>query len=120
MRMAIEHAGAERGLLILLGDDDLRIQAEATTGTGSIAVALRNARVSSTDLPESVSSLLRGPGRSSCSTMRRAGARSPPTSTSVESTPVELLEDPPLVAARDHAPARGRRLYPAVRSIEVK
>jgi PAS domain S-box-containing protein len=54
MRTAIEHAGAKRGLLILPGDHELRIQAEATTGTGAIAVALRDARISSAELPESV------------------------------------------------------------------
>ena len=34
MRIAVEHAGAERGLLILLRDGEPRIEAEATTGPG--------------------------------------------------------------------------------------
>jgi hypothetical protein len=34
MRIAVEHAGAERGLLILLRGDEPRIEAEATTGHG--------------------------------------------------------------------------------------
>jgi predicted ATPase len=34
MRIAIEYAGAERGLLILFPDDEARIAAEATTGRG--------------------------------------------------------------------------------------
>ena len=33
LRIAVEHAGAERGLLILFQDDEPRIAAEATTGT---------------------------------------------------------------------------------------
>ena len=33
MRTAIEHAGAERGLLILPRGDDYRIEAEATTSS---------------------------------------------------------------------------------------
>ena len=35
MRIAVEHAGAERGLLILLRGDEPQIEAEATTGHGS-------------------------------------------------------------------------------------
>ena len=35
MRIAVEHAGAERGLLILLAGDEPRIEAEATTGHGT-------------------------------------------------------------------------------------
>jgi hypothetical protein len=34
IRLALEHAGAERGLLILLRGDAPRIEAEATTGDG--------------------------------------------------------------------------------------
>jgi signal transduction histidine kinase len=37
MRIAIEHAGAERGLLILFPGDEPRIAAEATTGRGQVA-----------------------------------------------------------------------------------
>jgi predicted ATPase/C4-dicarboxylate-specific signal transduction histidine kinase len=54
MRTAIEHAGAERGLLILPRGDEYRIEAEATTGSDAVTVALRQARVSTVDLPESV------------------------------------------------------------------
>ena len=54
LRTAIEHAGAERGLLILPRGAELRIQAEATTGGSSVAVALRDAPISSAELPESV------------------------------------------------------------------
>ena len=35
MTIAVEHAGAERGLLILSGEDEPRIEAEATTGRRS-------------------------------------------------------------------------------------
>ena len=54
MRMAIEHAGAERGLLILPRGDDYRIEAEATTGSSEIHVKLEQARVTAAELPESV------------------------------------------------------------------
>src|SRR5258708_2377622 len=36
MRIAAEHAGAERGLLILLRGDEPQIEAEATTGHGKV------------------------------------------------------------------------------------
>src|SRR6202007_2619790 len=42
MRIAIEHAGAERGLLILLRDDEPEIEAEAATGHGQIKVTVRH------------------------------------------------------------------------------
>jgi len=54
LRMAAEHAGAERGLLILPQGDELRIQAEATTGGSSVTVDPRNAPISEADLPEAV------------------------------------------------------------------
>ena len=55
MRTAIEHAGAERGLLILRSRTaSLRIEAEATTGPGRIEVAVRQAAVTPSDLPQSV------------------------------------------------------------------
>src|SRR4029450_3407838 len=54
MRIAIEHAGAERGLLILLHDDQAQIEAEATTSRGSVDVALRQAVVTPSDFPLSV------------------------------------------------------------------
>lgn len=54
MRIAIEHAGAERGLLILLRGDQPQIEAEASTGQGKIEVTLRQAAVTPSELPESV------------------------------------------------------------------
>jgi PAS domain S-box-containing protein len=54
MRTAIEHAGAERGLLILIRDGEQRIEAEATTGPGKIEVVVRQAAITPTDLPQSV------------------------------------------------------------------
>jgi PAS domain S-box-containing protein len=54
LRIAIEHAGAERGLLILFPGDEPRIAAEATTGRGQVEVTLRQTAVSPTELPESV------------------------------------------------------------------
>ena len=54
MRAAIEHAGAERGLLILPRGDELHIQAEATTSGKDVTVHLRSAADSTVALPESV------------------------------------------------------------------
>lgn len=55
LRIAIEHAGAERGLLILLSGDEPRIAAEATTGPSEVEVTLRQtAAVSPAELPETV------------------------------------------------------------------
>jgi len=54
MRIAVEHAGAERGLLILFQGDEPRIAAEATTGRGQVEVTLRQTAVSPAELPESV------------------------------------------------------------------
>jgi hypothetical protein len=54
LRIAVEHAGAERGLLILFPGDEPRIAAEATTGRGQVEVTLRQAAVSPAQLPESV------------------------------------------------------------------
>jgi formate hydrogenlyase transcriptional activator len=53
MRIAVEHAGAERGLLILLRGDEPQIEAEATTGHGSAEVAVRQAAVTRSDLLQS-------------------------------------------------------------------
>src|SRR5258706_10871833 len=54
LRIAVEHAGAERGLLILLQGDEPRTAAEATTGRGQVEVTLRQTAVSPAELPESV------------------------------------------------------------------
>jgi PAS domain S-box-containing protein len=54
LRIAVEHAGAGRGLLILFEGDEPQIAAEATTGRGQVEVTLRQAAVSPADLPESV------------------------------------------------------------------
>jgi len=54
MRAAIEHAGAERGLLILARSDELQIVAEAATGGNDVTVHLRDAAVTAVVLPESV------------------------------------------------------------------
>jgi PAS domain S-box-containing protein len=54
MRIAVEHAGAERGLLILLRDDKPQIEAVATTGHGKAAVTVRQGSVTPLDLPQSV------------------------------------------------------------------
>ena len=54
MRIAVEHAGAERGVLVAIRSNELQIEAEAKTGRGMIAVALRHAAITPADLPETV------------------------------------------------------------------
>src|SRR6266404_1026553 len=54
LRIAVEHAGAERGLLILFPGDEPRIAADATTGRGQVEVTLRQTAASPAELPESV------------------------------------------------------------------
>jgi signal transduction histidine kinase len=54
MRISLEHAGAERGLLILFRGNEPRIAAQATTGGSNIEVTLRNSAVTRTELSESV------------------------------------------------------------------
>jgi PAS domain S-box-containing protein len=55
LRIAIEHAGAERGLLILFPGNEPRIAAEATTDPRQVEVTLRQmAAVSPGELPETV------------------------------------------------------------------
>jgi len=53
MRIAVEHAGAERGLLVLLHGDEPQIEAEATTTHGRVEVIVRQAAVTPSDLPQS-------------------------------------------------------------------
>src|SRR6266478_3967487 len=54
MRTAIEHAGAERGLLILPRGDELRVEAEATTSGDTVIVGPREASMAAATLPESI------------------------------------------------------------------
>jgi predicted ATPase/two-component sensor histidine kinase len=54
MTAALEHAGAQRGLLILPRGGQLRIEAEARTGADGVRTWLRHAPVRAADLPESV------------------------------------------------------------------
>ena len=54
MRAAIEHAGAQRGLLINPRNDGLAIEAEATTRGGDLTVELDGSAVSARALPETV------------------------------------------------------------------
>ena len=57
LRIAVENAGAGRGLLILLRGGaqggEPRIEAEATSGPGRIEVAVRQAAITPSDLPQS-------------------------------------------------------------------
>jgi PAS domain S-box-containing protein len=54
MSSAIEHAGADRGLLILPRADKYQIEAEATASGDNVTVVLKQARVTTADLPNSV------------------------------------------------------------------
>ena len=55
MRTALEHAGAQRGLLIVpQGDGAPRLNAEAATSGDTITVRFRQANVSETELPDSI------------------------------------------------------------------
>jgi PAS domain S-box-containing protein len=51
MVIAVEHAGAERGFLILPRGDQLWLEAEATTGRKTIEVSVRQALVDPSELP---------------------------------------------------------------------
>ncbi|HTF42437.1 MAG TPA: sigma 54-interacting transcriptional regulator, partial [Terriglobales bacterium] len=54
MRAAIEHAGAERGLLIVPRGDKLQMEAEATIGGEGVTVHLRDGAPTPAVLPESL------------------------------------------------------------------
>lgn len=54
MRTALEHAGAERGLLILSRGDDYRIEAEASASRDQVTVVVRYVGVTAADLPGSI------------------------------------------------------------------
>jgi GAF domain-containing protein len=54
MVIAIEHAGAERGLLILPRKDDYQIEAEATTSRDKVQVDLGQAPAATSKLPMSI------------------------------------------------------------------
>jgi GAF domain-containing protein len=54
MRIAIEQAGAERGVLVLSRGNEPRIAAEATTSGDTVIVHLRDELVAAVTLPESV------------------------------------------------------------------
>ena len=53
MRIAVEHAGAERGLLILLRSEEPQIEAQAATRHGRVDITVRQMAVTSSDLPQS-------------------------------------------------------------------
>src|SRR5258707_11319507 len=53
MRIAVEHAGAQRGLLILFRGNEPQIEAEATTAQARGEVTVRQAVITPFDLPKS-------------------------------------------------------------------
>jgi PAS domain S-box-containing protein len=54
MAIAVEHAGAECGLLILSNGAELRVAAEARTGSDEVEVQLQSALVTPSNLPDSL------------------------------------------------------------------
>src|SRR5271163_3722049 len=54
MQIAIEHAGAERGLLILVRGDALRVEAKARTNEKMVEVTVRQEAVTPAEIPESL------------------------------------------------------------------
>jgi PAS domain S-box-containing protein len=54
MRIAIEHAGAERGLLVLVRGDAMQIEAKARTDEKMVEVTVRQEAVTPTEIPESL------------------------------------------------------------------
>jgi PAS domain S-box-containing protein len=54
MVTALEHAAAERAILILPARDGLRVEAEATTDLDSVDVRFRSAPAGESDLPQSI------------------------------------------------------------------
>lgn len=54
MTIALEHAGAERGVLMLLRNNRLEIEAEAATGAGEVDVVRRQAMPATGELPETL------------------------------------------------------------------
>jgi PAS domain S-box-containing protein len=54
MRTAVEHAGAQRGLLVVPRGAELWIEAQADTTRGAVTVALREAPIAAAELPESI------------------------------------------------------------------
>jgi PAS domain S-box-containing protein len=54
LKVALEHAGAERGLLILTQGEQHRIEAQITTDLDQVQVQLRHAPITSSELPESL------------------------------------------------------------------
>jgi PAS domain S-box-containing protein len=54
LRTALEQAGAERGLLVLVREGEARLEAEATTGGDAVLVRLCDHPVAETVLPETV------------------------------------------------------------------
>ncbi|ACF00912.1 ATP-binding region ATPase domain protein [Rhodopseudomonas palustris TIE-1] len=58
MTLVLEHAGAQRGLLILPQDDDLSIRAEARTAEAGTVVVLRDDIASTDEVPRSIVNLV--------------------------------------------------------------
>jgi predicted ATPase/signal transduction histidine kinase len=54
MRIAVEHAGAQRGLLVLVRGTEQRIEAEATIGPDAITVRLLGTPLTPAELPYSI------------------------------------------------------------------
>ena len=54
MTIALKHAGAQRGLLILLQGETARIEAEGSADQNTVEVTIRREAVTQADMPESL------------------------------------------------------------------
>ena len=54
LKLVVEYAGADRGLLVLLTGDKAKIEAEASTSDATVKVVLRQADMAADELPESI------------------------------------------------------------------
>ncbi|HUA22845.1 MAG TPA: AAA family ATPase [Steroidobacteraceae bacterium] len=54
MVILLEHAGAQRGLLLLRRDDTMRIEAEAKSTQGAVKVRVKQSRPTANELPETL------------------------------------------------------------------
>jgi hypothetical protein len=82
MRTAIEHAGAERGLLILQRGNERRVEAEARVNGDSVIVCQKEAAASA--VPESIVQYVTRTRRTSFWTTPQLRIPFPPTTTSVD------------------------------------
>jgi hypothetical protein len=81
MTIAIEHAGADRGLLVLPHGDKLRVEAEAKSAAETVCVRLVGRDIPAPGLPATSSTMSAGPSSLSSSTTREPRRHSGPIAT---------------------------------------